>query len=114
LLLRKRMECVCSPPNRVRHNSSLYTVPLAKCQLDRIASLRTSGLTKDRQVRLVLDGDAHAVDTGIPQGFPAAPILFVTYLSGIFEEVRRQYRASELMMWHGGRRVRMTGRSRNG
>jgi len=27
------------------------------------------------------------VDTGIPQGSPVAPILFVTYLSGIFDEV---------------------------
>jgi len=45
-----------------------------------------------RQVKLVLDGeigDASPVDTGIPQGSPAAPILFVTYLSGIFDEVER-------------------------
>jgi len=44
----------------------------------------------DRQVKLVLDGktgEASPVDTGIPQGSPAAPILFVTYLSGIFGEV---------------------------
>jgi len=27
------------------------------------------------------------VDTGIPQGSPAAPVLFVTYLSGIFDAV---------------------------
>jgi hypothetical protein len=43
----------------------------------------------DRQVKIVLDGDtgqAHAVDTGMPQGSPVAPILFVTYLSGIFDE----------------------------
>jgi hypothetical protein len=29
------------------------------------------------------------VDTGIPQGSPAAPILFVTNLAGIFDEVER-------------------------
>ena len=43
-----------------------------------------------RQIKLVLDGEtgeASQVDTGIPQGSPAAPILFVTYLTGIFEEV---------------------------
>jgi hypothetical protein len=43
-----------------------------------------------REVKLVLDGetgDANPVDTGIPPGSPAAPILFVTYLSGIFDTV---------------------------
>jgi len=46
-----------------------------------------------KRVRLVLDGkegEAHEVQTGIPQGSPAAPILFITYLSGIFEEVERR------------------------
>jgi len=41
-------------------------------------------------MRLVLDGETgepNVVDTGVQQGSPAAPILFVTYLSGIFEEV---------------------------
>jgi hypothetical protein len=44
----------------------------------------------ERRVRLILDGeegDVHRVETGIPQGSPVAPILFITYLSGIFEEV---------------------------
>jgi len=48
---------------------------------------------KDRYVRLVLDGtegEPHKVETGIPQGSPAAPILFITYLLGIFEEVERE------------------------
>jgi hypothetical protein len=43
-----------------------------------------------RQVKLVRDGetgDASPVDTGIPQGSPAAPILFATDLSGIFDEL---------------------------
>ena len=46
----------------------------------------------DRQVKLVLDGEVgeeNPVDTGVPQGSPAAPILFITYLSGIFDEVER-------------------------
>jgi hypothetical protein len=46
----------------------------------------------DRQVKILLDGEAgEAVpgDTGIPQRSPVAPILFVTYLSGIFDEVER-------------------------
>jgi len=30
---------------------------------------------------------ARPVDTGVPQGSPAAPILFATYLSGISDEV---------------------------
>jgi hypothetical protein len=46
----------------------------------------------DRQAKLYLDGEegrANPVDTGIPQGSPAAPILFITYLSGIIDEVER-------------------------
>ena len=31
---------------------------------------------------------AETPDTGIPKGSPAAPILFITYLSGIFDEAR--------------------------
>jgi len=50
----------------------------------------TSSFISDRQVKLVLDGktgEVNPVDTGIPQGSPVAPILFTTYLSGIFDEV---------------------------
>ena len=50
----------------------------------------TGSFMSDRQVKLVLDGKAgkvSPVETGIPQGSPAAPILFATYLSGIFDEV---------------------------
>jgi len=53
----------------------------------------TLSFMTERRVRLVLDGkeeEAQEVQTGIPQGSPAAPILFVTYLSGIFEEVERR------------------------
>ena len=47
----------------------------------------------DRKVRITLDGEtgeAQAVETGVPQGSPAAPILFVTYLSDVFDEVERK------------------------
>jgi len=50
----------------------------------------TSSFMSDREVKLVLDGktgQVKPVDTGIPQGSPAAPILFVTYLPSIFDEV---------------------------
>jgi len=52
----------------------------------------TMSFMSDRQVKIILDGEvgeANSVDTGIPQGSPAAPILFATYLSGIFDEVER-------------------------
>ena len=44
----------------------------------------------DCQVKLVLDskmGEVNPVDTGIPQRSPVVPILFTTYLSGIFDKV---------------------------
>jgi hypothetical protein len=69
--LGKRMEALELEPDLIRWTDSFMT---------------------SRQVKLVLDGeigDASPVDTGIPQGSPAAPILFVTYLSGIFDEVER-------------------------
>ena len=50
----------------------------------------THSFMSERQVQLVLDGrtgEASQVDTGIPQGSPVAPTLFVTYLSGIFDKV---------------------------
>jgi len=53
----------------------------------------TLSFMTERRVRLVLDGkegEAHEVQTDIPQGSPVAPILFITYLSGIFEEVERR------------------------
>jgi len=52
----------------------------------------TMSFMSDRQVKLVLDGEvgeSNAVDTGVPQSSPAAPILFVTYLSGIFDAVEK-------------------------
>jgi len=47
----------------------------------------------NRKVKITLDGEtgeAQPADTGVPQGSPAAPILFVTYLSGMFDEVERR------------------------
>jgi hypothetical protein len=52
----------------------------------------TMSFMSDRRVKLVLDGEegeSNPVDTGVPQGSPAAPILFVTYLSGIFDAVEQ-------------------------
>jgi hypothetical protein len=69
--LRKRMETLDLEPDLIRWTDSFIS---------------------DWQAKLVLDGetgDASPVDTGIPQGSPVAPILFVTYLSGIFDEVER-------------------------
>jgi len=52
----------------------------------------TMSFMSDRQVKLILDGETsepYPVDTGVPQSSPAAPILFITYLSGIFEAVEK-------------------------
>jgi hypothetical protein len=52
----------------------------------------TNSFMSNRQVKLVLDGEigqVNPVNTGIPQGSPAAPVLFITYLSGIFNEMEQ-------------------------
>jgi len=52
----------------------------------------TMSFMSDRRVKLVLDGKLgkeNPVDTSVPQGSPAAPTLFINYLSGIFDEVER-------------------------
>jgi hypothetical protein len=80
-------------------------------------SRRTQNIMTERQVKLVLDGEmgqANPVDTGIPQGSPATPILFISYRSGIFNEVDggSSYQGFVLRGRHrllGGRRGRPRG-----
>jgi len=58
----------------------------------------TGSFMSDRQVKLVLDGEvgeANPVDTGIPQGSSAAPILSATYLLGVFMRWEGQSQASK-------------------
>ena len=53
----------------------------------------------DRQVKLVLEGRegaGHEVETGVPQGSPAAPILFTAYLSRVFDYVENECRGYRL------------------
>ena len=50
----------------------------------------TDSLMSDRRVRLVQEGregEEHEVETGVSQGPPIAPILFMAYLSGVFDYV---------------------------
>jgi hypothetical protein len=67
----------------------------------------------DRLVRLALDGDlgdTHKVETGIPQGSPVAPILFVVYISALFPEVEDNCQlkglsfADDVAWWAEGRK----------
>jgi len=81
----------------------------------------TTSFMPDRQVKIVLDGEmgeATPVDTGIPQGSPVAPILFTTYLSGIFDEVEATCRGvkalsfvDDVAWWAGGKMEKEVARS---
>jgi ribonuclease HI len=45
---------------------------------------------EERQVQLVIDGHlgpAQLVDSGLPQGSPASPILFIIYVRGVFKAI---------------------------
>jgi len=53
----------------------------------------TDSFTSCGKVKLVLEGREgaeHEVETGVPQGFPAAPILFTAYLLGVFDYVENE------------------------
>jgi len=48
---------------------------------------------EDRKVIMSMDGkegDSMDVETGVPQGSPVSPVLFVIYLSGLFGQVEEK------------------------
>lgn len=50
----------------------------------------TKSFLSDRKVQLVIDGHENRereVETGIPQGLPVSPILFLIYISQVFDVV---------------------------
>lgn len=45
------------------------------------------------KLQLMIDGQNNQekeVETGIPQGSPVSPILFLVYISGVFEQVEKE------------------------
>jgi ribonuclease HI len=53
----------------------------------------TLSFLTDRQVSLVIDGyktSEQPIASGLPQGSPASPILFLIYISGVFQAIERQ------------------------
>ena len=52
----------------------------------------TQSFLTDRKVEIVIDGHIHQekrAETGIPQGSPVSPILFLIYISGVFEAIKK-------------------------
>ena len=50
----------------------------------------TGSFLTNRKVQLVIDGHDNKekeIETGIPQGCPVSPILFLIYISGVFDKV---------------------------
>jgi len=48
---------------------------------------------EERKVIISMDGkegDSMDVETGVPQGSPVSPVLFIIYLSGLFGEVQKE------------------------
>lgn len=46
----------------------------------------------DRKIQLVIDGHDNkerTIETGIPQGSPVSSILFLIYISGVFDNVSK-------------------------
>ena len=53
----------------------------------------TKSFLTDRSVELVIDGFTNPrqkVESGIPQGSPVSPILFLIYISGVFSIIEEQ------------------------
>ena len=53
----------------------------------------TQSFLTDRSVELVVDGFTNPrqkIESGIPQGSPVSPILFLIYISGVFSVVEKQ------------------------
>lgn len=54
----------------------------------------TNSFLTNRKIQLVIDGHDNSerdIETGILQGSPVSPILFLIYISGIFEEVTKNH-----------------------